>query len=348
MARPLRVEYPGAYYHITTRGVARQDIFFREEDRRQFLDYVSETQERFGLVLHGYCLMGNHYHLEVETPEGELSRPLQWLNHRYASYVNRSYDRVGHLFQGRFKSAVIEAKRHLCELSRYIHLNPVRAGLVRHPGDYPWSSYRAFLGLMKRPHWLEIDGTLRRWGTTREKQRRAYRTFVEEPEEVVQDPLRELEFGLILGTAKFVGWIRTTFCDRESDSQVAQLAKARPATSLATVCQVVCSAYECDQEVLLRKRKHNNEARDVALYMGRHHARRKLTELGERFGGMSTPAVSLACKRVEDRMAGSRTLRSRLKQLEAQLTTRPATNTSNKSCDPYPEQGDGNEATDRQ
>ena len=108
MARPLRIDHPGSYYHITSRGVGRQDIFFDDADRRIFLDQLSSAHERWNLIFHGYCLMGNHYHLEVETPEANLSRAMQWVNQKYASYVNRRYHWVGHLFQGRFKSALVE------------------------------------------------------------------------------------------------------------------------------------------------------------------------------------------------------------------------------------------------
>jgi len=144
--------------------------------------------------------MGNHYHLEVETPEGELSRPLHWVNHRSAGYVNRTHHRVGHLFQGRFKSAVSEEQAHLRELTRDIHLTPVRARPVKPPGDYRWSSYRAYLGLRKTPPWLDTVPTLRRVGETQREQGRASREFVERWDEVVQAPRRELAFGAALGT----------------------------------------------------------------------------------------------------------------------------------------------------
>ena len=163
MARQWRVEYPGAVHHVTTRGVARGEIFFSDAGRLAFLSRLGEVCERWGLVVHGYCLMTNHYHLEVESPEGPLSKPLQWLNQNHASYINRTYGRDGHLFQGRFKSAVIEADTHLHGLTRYIHLNPVRAGMVKHPGDYRWSSYREILGLRKGPSWLSLDATLKRF-----------------------------------------------------------------------------------------------------------------------------------------------------------------------------------------
>ena len=113
MARPLRIDYPGAYYHITARGVGRQNIFFKDADRLIFLEKLGEAVKRWNLGIHGYCLMTNHFHLEIETPDGNLSNSMQWLNQMYAGHVNRTYGRVGHLFQGRFKSALIESGTHL-------------------------------------------------------------------------------------------------------------------------------------------------------------------------------------------------------------------------------------------
>ena len=133
LARPLRIDYPGAFHHITTRGVARRDIFFDDEDRDVFLHQLAQAHERWGIVIHAYCLMTNHDHLDLQTPEGHLSRSLQWSNQNYASHVNRRYQRSGHLFQGRFKNVLVEAEAHLHELTRYLHLNPVRAGIVSAP-----------------------------------------------------------------------------------------------------------------------------------------------------------------------------------------------------------------------
>ena len=141
MARPLRVEYPGAYYHVMNRGNAGENIFENERDKERFLRYLEKAVERFSLIIHTYCLMDNHYHLLVETREPNLSVAIQWLNVSYAAYYNKRHQRVGHLFQGRFKAILIEADEYLKELSRYIHLNPVRAKTVTTPAEYPWSSY---------------------------------------------------------------------------------------------------------------------------------------------------------------------------------------------------------------
>jgi len=178
LARPLRIDYPGAFQHVTSRGVAGGTIFFADEDREDFLNSLAEACERWAMVVHAYCLMTNHYHLELESREGKLSRAMQWLNEAHATGVNRRHGRVGHLFQGRFKSALVEAQGDLHELTRYIHMNPVRAGLVQHPADHRWSSYRTYIGLRSGPEWLETGVTLRLLGGKNEKEAgRAYRKF---------------------------------------------------------------------------------------------------------------------------------------------------------------------------
>ncbi len=141
MARPLRIEYPGALYHITARGNRKADIYLRSSDRYKFLEILEKTVGRYNWICHGYCLMNNHYHLLIETPDANLSKGMRQLNGIYTQYFNRVHDSVGHLFQGRFKSILVEKESYLLELCRYIVCNPVRANLCREPKDWKWSSY---------------------------------------------------------------------------------------------------------------------------------------------------------------------------------------------------------------
>ncbi len=182
MARPLRLEFPGAVYHITARGNERRPVFRDDEDRRLFLSMVERTVARWRWVVHGYCLMGNHYHLVIETPEANLSRGMRQLNGEYTQAFNRRHRRVGHLFQGRFKALVVEKESHLLEVSRYVVLNPVKArGMqVRGPEDWPWSSYRATAGDEAPPAWLTVSWILSRFGKEVGRARTGYRCFVKE------------------------------------------------------------------------------------------------------------------------------------------------------------------------
>lgn len=143
MARPLRIEYPGALYHLTSRGNARASIYADDRDRRRFLDVLGEVVESYRWCCHAYCLMPNHYHLVVDTPLANLSRGMRQLNGLYTQRYNRRHSRVGHVFQGRFKGILVERESHMLELARYVVLNPVRAGIVGAPEDYAWSSLRA-------------------------------------------------------------------------------------------------------------------------------------------------------------------------------------------------------------
>ena len=155
MARPLRIEFPGAIYHVTSRGDRREPIFEDDEDRRAFLDAVGQAMERFDAVALAYCLMDNHYHLVIHTRRANLSRLMQRLNGVYTQAYNRRHAKVGHLFQGRFKGILVDENAYLLEVCRYVDLNPVRARLVRDPGNWPWSSYGAHTGKTGGPEWLD-------------------------------------------------------------------------------------------------------------------------------------------------------------------------------------------------
>ncbi|MBF0134472.1 MAG: transposase [Magnetococcales bacterium] len=160
MARPLRIELSGGLYHVTSRGDRREDIYFSEDDRHTWLEVFGQVCERFNWACHAYCQMTNHYHIVVETPEGNLSQGMRQLNGVYTQSINRTYGRVGHVFQGRFKGILVEKDAYLLDLSRYVVLNPVRAGMVANSRDWPWSSHRAMLGEEAVPKWLETDWVL--------------------------------------------------------------------------------------------------------------------------------------------------------------------------------------------
>jgi len=178
MARPLRIEYEGAVYHITSRGNACADIYLSDADREMFLATLAHVVDRFGWLCHAYCLMTDHFHLMIETPQANLSRGMRQLNGVYTQRFNFKHQRVGHVFQGRFKSIIVDKESYLLELSRYIVRNPVAANMVNDPGDWHWSSYAATAGIVAPPDFLEVDWLLSQFGSNRQHARNAYRKFI--------------------------------------------------------------------------------------------------------------------------------------------------------------------------
>ena len=216
MARPLRVEFKGALYHVTSRGNARQKIFFNDTDRVAFLKNLVYCLALHNVILHAYVLMGNHYHLFVETPDGNLSDFMRDVNGNYSQWFNHVHKRVGHLFQGRYKAFVIDGDAYLFEIARYIVLNPVRAGLVAHPRDWKWSSYKATAGHIKAPDWLTTDWILGTFSKNRTEAQRQYRAHVKEG--IGGDsPFDDVKEGVILGDKQFVDWIWSTQTNGSED-----------------------------------------------------------------------------------------------------------------------------------
>lgn len=207
MARPLRIEFPGAIYHVTSRGNARRQIFLDDADREAFLATLAWVIERFKWICHAYCLMDNHFHLMIETPEANLSRGMRQLNGVYTQGFNRRHRIVGHLFQGRFKAILVERDSYLLELARYVALNPVRAKMAKAPEDYAWSSYRATLGRAPAPAGLSADWLLGQFAKTKAVARQRYQAFVQagvgQP-----SPWKDLKGQVLLGSETFVEKIR--------------------------------------------------------------------------------------------------------------------------------------------
>jgi REP element-mobilizing transposase RayT len=203
MVRPLRIEFPGALYHVTSRGDHREAIYRDDMDRRAWLETIQLVCARFHFVVHAYCLMPNHYHLLLETEDANLSKGMRQLNGLYTQRYNRRHAIVGHLFQGRYKAIIVQKEIHLLELSRYVVLNPVRAGIVTRPEDWPWSSYLAMLGTSPVPKWLQTDWLLQQFGATRNNAMAEYIKFVAAGHDC-SSPLSQTRHQLLLGDDAFV------------------------------------------------------------------------------------------------------------------------------------------------
>ena len=249
MSRPLRIEFAGALYHVTSRGDGREDIFLDDGDRDLFLKVLGEVSERFNWTAHAYCLMGNHYHLLLETPDGNLSKGMRQLNGVYTQRFNRKHARVGHVFQGRYKAIIVQKQTYLLELVRYIVLNPVRARMVRRAEDWPWSSYRATAGMADTLSWLATDWTLSSFSDKRSEAIERYKAFVADGKN--QPAIWEqLKNQIYLGTDAFVAKMQAKKSDKQDLSEIPlsqRRAMAKPlehyASRSGTRDQAIVNAY---------------------------------------------------------------------------------------------------------
>ena len=221
MARPLRIEYPGAVYHLTSRGNARNDIYRDEQDRKNYLYILNEVVKRYNWLCHAYCMMDNHYHLLVETPEANLSYGMKQLNGIYTQRYNKRHKQAGHVFQGRYKAILVDKENYLLELCRYMVLNPVRAKLVKAPEHWQYSSYRATVGLIKPPEFLIVDWILGMFGTNRQAAQNQYQQFVIEGMDG-KSLWDDLKGQVILGGSDFVKQHKDLLREKESVKEISR------------------------------------------------------------------------------------------------------------------------------
>ena len=267
MARPLRIEFAGALYHVTSRGDRREAIFEDDEDRDRFLGVLAEVVERCNWVCHAYCLMSDHYHLVVETVEGNLSQGMRHLNGVYTQASNRRHGRSGHLFQGRFKGILVDRDAYLLELIRYVVLNPVRAGMVAAPEQWPWSSHRAMIGEAPPPSWLAVDGLLSQFAPSREEARRRYRSFVHEGVgETIWQGLRQQ---IYLGDEAFVTRMQRNAQIAGDTLSVPRAQRRPPAPPLA---QIARDCGERNAAIVAAYATGAYTYRDIAEHFGVHLA----------------------------------------------------------------------------
>ena len=345
MARPIRIERAGGWYHVTARGNERRPIFRDHRDRQHFSELLAEMVSRFRVRLHCFVLMDNHYHLVLELTEPNLSRTGQWLNVSYSLWFNRRHERSGHLFQGRFKSVAVSPEEWGLELSRYVHLNPVRTGkwgLSKseqqriHPGlagapedrlveerirllrSYPWSSYRAYIGLAKQPEWLECEHVLALGAGRKEARPRRYRDYVEAAvrEGLDRSPWEEATEQVVLGGEKFLNRIRRYVSgDPREQRRAKRLSAARP--SLKQVMECV-EAVKGQKWAEFRDR-YGDSGRDLILYLGRTVGGLKLDELARASGLNEYAAVGMAVTRYRKRLQHDRSEQKQIRQISKML-----------------------------
>src|SRR6266536_1505868 len=271
MARPLCIQFPGGLYHVTARGNGRQTLFTDDADRERFLIVLTQVVARYHLLCHAHCLMGNHYHLLLETPEANLSNAMRQLNGVYSQAFNRRHERPGHVLEGRFHAQVVDKDAYLREVCRYIVLNPVRAGLVAHPREWPWSSYGATAGQAAVPPFLTVDWVLSLAGTTaRSAAQRQYRQFVDAGLGELTTSLEPMSSRLFVGDVLDPVRERIGVASAFVEVPRAQRFALRP--SLVALFAGVESRDDRDARCVLAVREHGYTMRAVAQFLDVHYS----------------------------------------------------------------------------
>lgn len=317
----MRIEYPGALYHITSRGNEKKDIFLKDKDRKKFLSILTNYHDRYRVLVHCYALMKNHYHLVLETPLANLLKVMHGINSAYTGYFNREYRRVGHLFQGRYRAIVVDREAYLLELSRYVHLNPVRAGIVDKPEKYRWSSYLGYIRKQEARPWVEYGLVLSECADRPERSRREYKRYVERGrEEDGGSPLSEVYGQVLLGTEEFIEKLKGLVRGKGVGEEIVQRSLLKERPRAAEIVQSVAERYGEEPEAL-RRRGRNKEARKVAIYVMKRSSGLGNRDIAKQFGGLHYSAVTKTCERLEIEMKNNEALRRVVQEIMSNVKT---------------------------
>ena len=308
MARPLRVEYEGAVYHVTARGNEKKKIFFTPADYKKFRDYLEVAKQKHGIMIHSYVLMSNHYHLIVETPGGNLSKVMHYINSSYTTYLNIRRKRTGHLFQGRYKALLVDKDNYLIELSRYIHLNPVRAGIVEKPEDYEYSSYRAFAS-GEEDKILDQSTILSMITSQMGEARKRYCEYINSGiGEDIKNPFEGVYGGFILGGEKFIKealkQLKEEYLQKDDISHKKEL---KSAYKIEEIVERVAELFNISIEDI--KVNKTPQARKIAVYLAKKKTAATNKEIGEYFKGLSYSGVAKLNERFIKEMEGDKRIR---------------------------------------
>ena len=283
MSRPLRIEYPGACYHIMNRGRRSESIFLDETDYLLFIDLLIEISEMWNLQITAYCLMPDHYHLLVQTPDGNLSRCMRHLNSLYTQRYNRRHGYDGPLFRGRYKSILVSNDSYMLQLVRYIHRNPLRAGIVSEMQKYPWSSYRGYLSFAKKWDWLRKDEIFNMITSPKRGRLKAFTAFMQQEDTAELTRLfSKRNLPSLFGPGDFINQIRERYYLKKNSYEVPESRRLAPEPE--AIIGAVCQYYKVEFDDLLNTRRGVfNTPRNVAIYLLRHIRGDELNSIKELF-----------------------------------------------------------------
>ena len=307
MSRPIRIEYEGAFYHIIQRGLEKRHIFKEQKDKAKLLEYIQHVHKAYGAIFHAYCLLDNHYHFIIETPRANIKQIMHSINTSYAVFYNKRHRRVGPLFQGRYKSIVVQNDEYLWKLSSYIHNNPAKAKLVEDPEAYEWSSYSSYTGKIAKPEWLQVEFILSNFGERKARVAR-YREFVRANIMTDEEIRKEMKNGFIYGSVDFAKHIIETYLKgRVEEENIKEMAEIRSVLELNK------------RQIALVVGRHVNgykEQKKIEIYILRKFTTKKNSEISKLYDGISAHAVSKIFTRVRDSRKTNNRINNTLNKIE--------------------------------
>lgn len=319
MPRPIRIEYPNAFYHIMNRGRGRQNIFHGDEYFLSFLDCLSEVSQKFGAVIHAYCLMTNHYHLIIETPNANLSRIMRHINGIYTQRYNRLKKIDGSLFRGRFKAILIDADNYLLNLNRYIHRNPVK--LVKNLKDYKWSSYPSYLNLSSTPKWLNKAQTLE--VLAGDKDLKIYKAYIEknQNDDFIADFYSKKNLSVVMGNKDFKKKVSYKISNLNSLGKDLAKNNFNDHISFEKIIKYVSMVFKVTEDSVVKRqiiRSKNNFPRKLAMYLCQIYSQDTLSQIQKNFNLGSVGAVSHALTAVKKELEKDK-YKAELREIENNL-----------------------------
>ena len=319
MSRAWRIEYEGALYHLMSRGNEGRDIFIDQKDRVSFLDTIGEMSERYDFDIFAYVLMDNHYHLLVKSRQANLKKAMQWFGTTYTQRFNRRHYRSGHLFQGRYKSIIVQNDAYLLQLSYYIHRNPVRAGIVKRLADYRWSSYRVYAYGRKTPEWLSTDLILAQFKGESDRQK-SYRKKVQKYAKEESRLIENIRHNLILGSKQFADAICKKYLPEKTDRAIPQQRQLSNDFNTADFLKEAEKIFSCDVTRFVKAGRLSGaekDTRDLLLYYLWRVGQLTNVQIGKQFG-LSYSAVSHSVKSIKAKLRNNQKLKASFNKLNSQ------------------------------
>lgn len=312
MARPWRIEYEGAFYHLLSRGNEKRDIFIDDDDRGMFLDTLGEMADRFAIDIFAYVLMNNHYHLLIRTQRANLTKAMHWFGVTYTTRFNYRHNRIGHLFQGRYKSILVQNDAYMMQLSCYIHRNPLRSGIAKRLAEYPWSSYRAYAYGRLVPAWLSTKLILEQFAGEGKEQCRLYREKVQRYSKEEKELWEDFRHGCFLGSKKFVTQIRKTHLPEKPHDEIPGQKQIAGSFEPKIILRKAADILHCDLKRVVKSGRLSGlekDQRDLLIYIIWKTGRLTNAKIGELFG-VTYSSVSHSVRAAQAKLKKDTNLRS--------------------------------------